>query len=241
MGQIDTAVAAPRIIAAGGGGPQDERPLLELFSAWAGTTGRVLFLPIAQAGTGRPPADCLAWGRAALAPFGVMDITMWTDLEAEDHSGLGEFDAVFIGGGNTFSLLDQVRRSGFDAALARFLSGGGAVYGGSAGAILFGRDILTCAHLDEDRVGLADTHGLDAMGGYCVWCHYGAEDDARIAEYIARHGWPVLALSERAGVSAEDGVLTARGYDPTYVFTAGDMRAMPVGAKIPMARLNRPT
>ena len=233
MGQEDKPAMAARIMAAGGGGLQDGCPLLEQFAAWTGATGRVLFLPIAQAGTGRPFAECLAWGRATLEPFGIRDITMWTDLSAEDHSGLAEFDAVFIGGGNTFSLLDQVRRSGFDTALVRFLSGGGAVYGGSAGAILLGRDILTCAHLDENHMGLDDTRGLGVLGGYCAWCHYRPEDDGRIAEYIARHGWPVLALSERAGVSAEGSILSARGYDPTYVFTAGDVQVIPVGAEIP--------
>lgn len=223
---------APRIIAAGGGSAEDERPLLKLFADWTGSEGKVLFLPIAQAGMGRSLDGCLAWGKATLGTVGITDITLWTDLSSENHLSLTDFNSIFIGGGNTFFLLDQVRKSGFDAALTQFAAQGGVIYGGSAGAILLGQDILTCAHLDENRVGLDDSHGLNLISGFCVWCHYQPEDDKRIAEYIARNGWPVLALSERSGVSVNGVDLTAQGYEPTYVFTAEGKRIINVGDPI---------
>ena len=223
---------APRIIAAGGGSAEDERPLLELFADWTGSAGKVLFLPIAQAGMGRALDGCLAWGKVTLGAVGITDITMWTDLSFENHSSLADFNSIFIGGGNTFFLLDQVRKSGLDTALMHFAAQGGAIYGGSAGAILLGQDILTCAHLDENRVGLNDSRGLNMIGGFCVWCHYQPEDDERIAEYVRQNGWLVLALSERSGVSIEGVNLTAQGYEPTHVFTADCKQSINVGDPI---------
>jgi len=223
---------APRIIAAGGGSSQDELPLLELFAEWTGSKGRVLFLPIAQAGMGRPLDGCLAWGKATLEVVGVDDITMWTDLNSENHQSLDGFDSIFIGGGNTFFLLDQVRKSGFDTSLVKFAAQGGVVYGSSAGAIILGQDILTCAHLDENRVGLDNLRGLDMVNGFCVWCHYQSEDDESIIEYISQNGWPVLALSERSGVSVDGVNLIAQGYEPTYVFTANGKRTVNVGEAV---------
>ncbi len=223
---------APRIIVAGGGSAQDERPLLELFAAWTGSEGKVLFLPIAQAGMGRPLDDCLTWGKAALQPVGINDITMWTDLNSENHLSLTDFNSIFISGGNTFFLLDQVRRSGFDTALIQFAAQGGVIYGGSAGAIILGRDILTCAHLDENRIGLDNSRGLNTVNGFCVWCHYQPEDDKRIVEYVARNGWPVLALSERSGVSMDGVHLTAQGYEPTHIFTPNGKQIIDVGETI---------
>lgn len=222
----------PHILVAGGGSAQDERPLLELFADWTGSDGKVLFLPIAQAGMGRPLGDCLAWGKAALQPVGINDIAMWTDLDSEDHLSLSDFNSIFISGGNTFSLLDQVRRSGFETALMQFAAQGGTIYGGSAGAILLGQDILTCAHLDENRVGLDDSRGLNMVSGFCIWCHYQPEDDQRIFEYVTRNGWPVLALSERSGVSVNGVHLTARGYEPTHVFTLNGRETVNVGEMI---------
>ena len=159
---------------------------------------------------------------------------MWTDLNSETHSSLTDFDSIFIGGGNTFFLLDQVRKSGFDAALMQFAAQGGVIYGGSAGAILLGQDILTCAHLDENRIGLEDYHGLNMFSDFCIWCHYQPEDDKGIVEYVARSGWPILALSARSGVSVNGIDLTAQGYEPTYVFTAEGKRIITIGDLIPL-------
>ncbi len=192
-----------------------------------------MFLPIAQAGLGRSIDSCLAWGKAALQPVGINDITMWTDLNSADPLSLTDFNSIFISGGNTFSLLDQVRRSGFETALVQFVAEGGIIYGGSAGAILLGRDILTCAHLDENRVGLDDPRGLNMVSGFCVWCHYQPEDDKRIAEYVARNAWPVLALSERSGVSVEGMILTAQGYEPTHIFTTNGRQTVNISEMIP--------
>ena len=231
-GSSPTSKPAPRIIVAGGGSFQDERPLLELFAEWTGSGGKVLFLPIAQAGMGRPLDGCLAWGKAALQPVGINDITMWTDLNSENHLSLTDFNSIFISGGNTFFLLDQVRKSGFDTALMQFAAQGGVIYGGSAGAILLGQEILTCAHLDENRIGLDNSRGLNMVSGFCVWCHYQPEDDKRIVDYVARNGWPVLALSERSGVSMDGINLTAQGYEPTYVFTSDGKQTVDVGKTI---------
>ena len=223
---------ALRIIVAGGGSAQDERPLLELFAAWTGSKGKVLFLPIAQAGMGRPLEGCLAWGKATLQTVGVNDVTMWTDLSSESHSSLADFSSIFISGGNTLFLLDQVRKSGFDTALRQFATQGGVIYGSSAGAILLGQDILTCAHLDENRVGLDDSRGLNLVSGLSVWCHYQPEDDKCIVEYMTRNGLPVLALSERSGICLNGIELTVQGHEPTYVFTANGKRTVNVGEAV---------
>ncbi len=95
-----------------------------------------------------------------------------------------------------------------------------------------GQDILTCAHLDENRVGLDDSRGLNMVSDFCVWCHYQPEDDKRIFEYVTRNGWPVLALSERSGVSVAGVNLTAQGYDPTHVFTSNGKQTVNVGEMI---------
>ncbi len=187
----------------------------------------MLYLPIALRGSGRSFDACLQWVTSVFAPLGVRDILMWTDLSGHNASELQAFDALYIGGGNTFSLLAQLRRSGFDRALASFAREGGAIYGGSAGAIIMGRDILTCAHMDRNDVGLTDSRGLDLVSGHAVWCHYHADDDPRIQTFVQVRGIPVLAISERAGVAVLDGRMAPAGFDPVYRFDADGKRALP--------------
>jgi dipeptidase E len=222
----------PRLILAGGGDAPDSHPLDALFAGWIGPGGRLLYLPVA---TGNPAGyrDDLVWVSAIFRPLGVGAIEMWTTLAGRDAGHLTNFDGIYIGGGNTFHLLDLLRRTGFDRVLRDFVAAGGAVYGGSAGAIILGRDIGPAAHIDPNTAGVRNTHGLDLLGGYAVWCHYVADaDDARIRAYVAATGFPVLALTERAGLRVEGPRILAAGYDPCVRYTAAGAHAVAVGDEV---------
>ncbi len=207
-----------RMMLAGGGDATDSRPLDEPFANWLPSGGRLLYWPIALRGSGRSWSACYTWIRDVFRPFGLEKIEMWTDLTAHDANELLRFDAVYLGGGNTFLLRHELQRTSFDHTLLGFAGAGGLLYGGSAGAIVLGSDIMTCAHMDANEVGLADTYGLNLVMGHAIWCHYEPEQDALIRAYVQRTGWPVLALSERAGVARVNGRLRPTGYDPVYRF-----------------------
>ena len=222
-----------RMILAGGGSAADSRPLDEIFARWTGPDGKMLYIPAAtedrrQYGLG------LQWLHSVFNPLGVDQIDMWTDLFSSDFGGLDQVASVYIGGGNTFLLLSLLRESRFDQALAAFVLGGGAVYGASAGAIVLGKDITPCAHIDQNSVGLTDMRGLDLVAGHAIWCHYAARDDQRIARYVAERGIPVVAVSERAGICMEDGRVRAAGYESCVLFTAQSRRVIPPGQVVPL-------
>ncbi|MDX1522419.1 MAG: Type 1 glutamine amidotransferase-like domain-containing protein [Anaerolineae bacterium] len=218
-----------RLSVAGGGGADDSRLLDEKFAAWLGTTGKMLYLPLAMDGRDPSYDACLHWVREVFARYEVTDIEMWTDLDAGREDQLDRFQAIYIGGGNTFRLLHLIRSSGFEAALANFVERGGAVYGGSAGAIILGRDISTCAHIDPNEVGLQNTAGLDFINGYAIWCHYRLEDDANIIRFVEAHQLAVLALSERSGLCLEDDHLLAMGFEGVRKFTRSRKQYIEVG------------
>ena len=122
-----------KIILAGGG---DSQPLDELFAAWTGPDGRVLFLPIVLDDSAHD--RYLEVVRSELTPFGVSKIGMWSDLLEHDVNDLAAFDSIYLGGGSTFWLLARLRDSGFDKALVSYALQGGAIYGCSAGADVLG-------------------------------------------------------------------------------------------------------
>jgi dipeptidase E len=202
---------------AGGGDVDDSRLQDEAFAARIGPRGRVLYWPIAMRGM-RPLESCLDWIRAAFAPLNVTDITLWSDLAAHRVSELDAFDALFIGGGNTFSLLHEIRQSGFEDGLKAYVRSGKVVYGGSAGAVIWGRDIQTVNHLDRNDAHLSNTEGLDMAEGHAIWVHYRPEDDARIRTHMETHRYPVLALSERTGIIIETTGMRTVGFDPVFRF-----------------------
>ena len=59
---------------------------------------------------------------------------------------LMNYSMIFIGGGNTFKLLNDLKASGTFAKIKEYLDDGGVAFGGSAGAIIFGesfRSLIT--------------------------------------------------------------------------------------------------
>lgn len=232
---MDTDTGPTRLILAGGGGAEDSRPLDKVLVRWAGARP-LLYLPIAMDPRRHPYGECHAWAQSVFEPLGLRDIVMWSDVDGKTETDLSPFGAVYLGGGNTFKLLDDCRRTGFDRALQRFARRGGAIYGGSAGAILLGQDIATCAHMDPNDVGLEDTTGLGLTRGYAIWCHYEPNDDDRITAYMQRYKYPVVALPERAGVIVDGARMSAAGFEAVTVLRNRIRSIAPPGTAIPNAR-----
>lgn len=206
-----------KVALGGGGGAADSRLLDEVFAAWIGSGGKLLYLPCALRGI-RPFPSCLEWMTTTFAPFDVTDITMWNDLSEHRATELDEFDAVYIGGGNTFALLAELRRSGFEHTLTEYVRRGKAIYGGSAGAAVLGRDIRTVTYLDRNEVGLVETRGLNLAKGHAIWVHYQPQDDHLIEAYVRQYRQSVIALSERSGIVIEQDRLRTVGFEPAYRF-----------------------
>lgn len=216
-----------RLMLGGGGDREDSRLLDEAFAEWVGAEGHLLYLPIALRGI-IPFASCEVWFRQIFEPLGLTRIAMWTELEHKTAADLAAFDAIYIGGGNTFGLLAELRATGFEQVLCDFAQAGQPIYGGSAGAALLGRTIETIAHIDENWVGLIDLTGLDLVNGHAVWVHYAAADDQQIWNFVEREQTPVIAIAERGGVIVEGDKLTTVGFEAAFRFDrSGNRTAIP--------------
>jgi dipeptidase E len=212
---------------AGGGNAVDSAPIDRRFAAWIARGEPLLYLPIAMRWSEADYAKAYDWLVSVFNPLGVDTIEMWTDFEGHAPSELACYAAVYIGGGNTYYLLQELRRSGLEEGLIHFVRDGGAIYGGSAGAAVLGRDIATIAHLDRNDVGLARTAGLDVALGHAVWVHYTEADDPLIERYIAETGQGLFVLSERSGIAIEGEQAWSVGREPALVADQTGWRELP--------------
>ena len=98
-------------------------------------------------------------------------------------STLTKNDIIFIGGGNTFYLLQELRRSGADKILIQEVNKGKLYIGESAGAIIACPDIGYCVGMDspEKAPELTDYTGLGLVDFYIV-PHIGNEEMGEAAE-----------------------------------------------------------
>jgi dipeptidase E len=121
---------------------------------------------------------------------------------------LADVDVIMPSGGNTFHLLDQVRKSGFGDWLKENLKN--KVYvGGSASSILMGPTIGTAGGLgtrgDENLPKLADLTGLNLVNFEIaphlpVWISFD-----QVKDYATKNSKKVYALDDQSAVKIVDG------------------------------------
>jgi dipeptidase E len=216
------------VLLGGGGGPDDERPVLDRFIELVGH-GEVAYWPIALAP--ERYEDATAYATSALR----RPVSTWAQLREHTPDEVAALAGVFIGGGNTFQLLNEVRLAGLADAVG-YLAANGVVYGGSAGAILLGADIGTASVFDRNDVGLTDTRGLGLIGEHDVWCHFVDSHRDHIRQRAHAVDRPVLALTERSGAEVADDRLQAIGHEPALVFERGsEPRELRPGESIALA------
>ena len=97
---------------------------------------------------------------------------MVKSAEELDGTNVENYSAILIGGGNTYKLLNDLKASGSFEKIKAYIEQDGIVFGGSAGAIIFGYDIESCAAMDKNKVRLKDRKGFDVLSGYSVFGHY---------------------------------------------------------------------
>lgn len=218
------------LILSGGGDASDSKLLDELFISLLGKK-KILYIPIAW--KGGDFEACKEWFTSTYSNLGFTNFEMWTDINNKKFEDLESFGGIYIGGGNTFSLLNELRNSKFGELLKMFLESGRPIFGGSAGAIIFGKSIETASFgtdHDSNDIGLEDFSGLDLVNNYTIQTHYDKDQDDEMIEFFGSQ--LVIALSERSGIFLNDNEIEVVGFESAYVFRDGEKQEFKVGSKI---------
>jgi dipeptidase E len=199
-----------------------------------GPARRVLFVPFALA----DHAGYAAKVRERLAALGLAVDSL---ADADDAAAaVRAAEAVFIGGGNTFLLLDEVIRRGLVAPLRTRVAAGMPYVGSSAGTNLAARSIHTT---NDMPIVHPPTLAALALVPFNINPHYldpdphsthkGETREARLREFHEHHAAPVVGLREPAMLRREGDTLTLRGEAGARLFRRGrDPEALPPGADL---------
>ncbi len=221
-----------RIILSGGGSGEKTNELDELFASMLDKSKPLLYIPIAIDKVKHPYLKCLDWLKSTFEKLGVVEYDMITESEIEALKDKlpSNFSGVYIGGGNTPYLLKQLKESGAWEFLEKALEEDIPIYGGSAGAVIFAKSIIPALYHDENKVGLEDFSGMDVIDGMEITCHYSEDQENEVIDMIKENKLSKLvALTEKNGLFAKDGVIKLIGKEGSYVFDEGKVRAISVG------------
>lgn len=115
--------------------------------------------------------------------FSVTDYDIKGKSHAQHLSALDSFDVIFVTGGNTYYLLNEMQKSGFDLALKELIQNGKIYIGCSAGSCIM---CPTIDHVElvEHKEVVPEMQSFDGLGlvSQLILPHYGR------SKYADRHG-----------------------------------------------------
>lgn len=131
-------------------------------------------------------------------------------------------DVIWVCGGNTFYLLDWVRKSGFGQILPELLNQGKIYVGVSAGSIVVGPDIESAGWegmdvCDENIVHIEDLKGLGLVS-FVVSPHFTENDRKVLEEHVKSVDYPIIALNDMQAVLIKGSEVRLLGSGERVIF-----------------------
>ena len=214
-----------KLILNGGGDGKAVESARRLLNRAIDHSKKILLIPLAWP----DPAyrGCLEFMTGELADVEKAGIEMIRSAGELMSRNFRDYAALYISGGNTYKLLKDLKESGAFGKIRQYLDEeDGIVYGGSAGAIIFGKDLDSCNTDDVNEVGLADHTGFNMIRGYSLLCHYTNRNRERTEQsrkYLLELSKtkPVYAIPEEDTIYVEDGRMEFIGDRPYYEFADG--------------------
>jgi dipeptidase E len=185
--------------------------------------------------------DRHAYGEIAARRFGAAGVDCRTlTADAEGRQAADEAQAIFVGGGNTFRLLDTLQRSGILEILRRRALEGRPYLGASAGTNIAAPTIRTTN--DMPIVQPASFAALDLVP-FQINPHYldpppdsthmGETREQRLVEYLEENERPVVGLREQSWLRIEEASIHLGGSRPARIFRRDcEPEERPVGADL---------
>jgi dipeptidase E len=192
--------------------------------SFLGSTGKVLFFPFAL-------FDRDAYAAKVKARFAAMGYSIETVHAAPDpHNAIGQTDAIFIGGGNTFRLLKALQDLDLLDPVRHKVKSGAPYIGSSAGSNVAGPTIKTTKDMpivqprSFDSLGLVpfqiSPHFQDPDPNSR---HMGETQEERILQFLEENETPVVGIREGAWLICENGAVTLKGEAGARIFRRGEL------------------
>lgn len=161
-----------RLFLNGGGSDGQIISALEKMNEIIDHSKPLLYVPLAMDEVEYPYDGCYDWICSQLANVSILSIDMARTFEELASKNLENYSAIFIGGGNTYKLLKGLKGSGAFNKIQEYINNNGIIFGGSAGSVIFGKDIDIISTMDSNDVELNDTLGFNVINGVSIFPHY---------------------------------------------------------------------
>ncbi|MEK6871819.1 MAG: Type 1 glutamine amidotransferase-like domain-containing protein [Nanoarchaeota archaeon] len=203
-----------KLFLSGGG---NEKQTYEIDEIFLQGINSILYIPWAW-----PNDDfesCEEWINNSMNQHKKVKITTTKKIELPEK--MKKYDAIYIGGGNTFKLLKMLRDTGLDKELIKLYEDGKTIYGGSAGTLIWGFDIKTsliCSDKDKNLVKIKNTNGLNKIANRDLQVHFNRDQILEHQEYSKKTDRSIIAIPEESALLVTENRFKVIGEKPiTYI------------------------
>ena len=205
----------------GASGNQISKALLN-FSKVLDKTKPILYIPLAMDKSKYD--DCYKWFKEEIKFMNHNKFEMVKSSKELSTKNLYDYSGLYIGGGNTYKLLDEIKQNSNYEKLLDYINNNGIIFGGSAGAIIFGKDINSCMLDDKDNINLKDTSGFNIINNYSILCHLKNKNLKKNLEYLRDYSITnkVIYLPEKDVILIEDNKIRIIGNEKYMIFNNGE-------------------
>jgi dipeptidase E len=147
---------------------------------------------------------------------------------AQPRDVIGDADAVFIGGGNTFRLLKNLQEHDLVSTIRSRVESGVPYIGSSAGSVVASPTLKT-----TNDMPIVEPHSFEALGlvGFQINAHYldpdpgsthmGETRETRLKEFLEENDTPIAAIREGSMIRVDDAGIQLRGTNGARIFRPG--------------------
>ena len=171
-----------KLFLCGGGSNNQIMYALNKFKSVVKKDKPILYIPLAM--DKEKYDSCKEWFLNESKYIGIDSFEMVKSSKELSDKDLNNYCALFIGGGNTYKLLSELSENGNREKIQNYLKNDGIIFGGSAGAIIFGKNINTCMLDDGNTLELNNCDGFNCLNEYSILCHLNKSNLKRNYKYL---------------------------------------------------------
>ena len=128
---------------------------------------KVLYITTASDGEKDDDKSWMEEEYKTILKLGITDTNI-TEYKIGNDINIYDFDIMYMMGGNTFYLLNIIRKSNFDGKIKKFINDGKVYIGSSAGSVILGNSINVALGYDENKVNMVDFTGLKIVDALII-------------------------------------------------------------------------
>lgn len=140
----------------------------------------------------------------------LVDVDLKKHKDEELYKKLKQFDVIFVNGGNTFSLLYWVKKSGFDKVIKRLLKEGKTYVGLSAGTIIASPTIEVANWKGMDDSNVVKLDNLNSLGlvNFYIFVHYLDKWENLVNQQEIKLDGKLTCLTDQQAVTEEGAIIS---------------------------------